>query len=270
MPDFIRFENVAKQYSSKHGNVDVLSDVRFSVEPGQFISILGASGCGKSTLLMMAAGLEQISSGRIMVAGQAVSAPRRDVGIIFQDATLLPWKSAIENVLFPIEVFRLSAAKYQPRAEALLQMVGLGEAMHKRPRELSGGMRQRVAICRALIHEPTLLLMDEPFSALDAITRDDLNIALLEMWGRHHQTALFVTHSIREAVFLSDRVIVLGGRPGRVLADIEIPFERPRVFSVGDTAEFNSICAELRARIATGHLAAARSVAAISRSKVDA
>jgi NitT/TauT family transport system ATP-binding protein len=270
MTDFIRFENVGKQYSTKRGHVQALSDVRFTVSSGQFISILGASGCGKSTLLMMAAGLEQISSGRIMIGGQAVSTPRREVGIIFQDATLLPWKSAIENVLFPIGVFRLPLPEYESRAEALLRMVGLGDAMHKRPRELSGGMRQRVAICRALIHEPSLLLMDEPFSALDAITRDDLNIALLEIWGRHHQTALFVTHSIREAVFLSDRVIVLGGRPGRVLADVEIPFGRPRDFAIGETVEFNRICAELRAHIATEHSAAVQRVPDGSRLKVDA
>lgn len=209
---FVRLTNVGKSFRIESGAIEVLRNVSIDVADRQFISILGPSGCGKSTLLMMLAGLEPVSSGAIEIAGQAMRAPRRDVGVIFQDPTLLPWKSAIENVLFPIEIFGLPFAKYQARAEALLELVGIPEARHRRPRQLSGGMRQRVAICRALIHEPKLLLMDEPFSALDAITRDELNVTLLELWERYHQTAFFVTHSIREAVFLSDRVVVLGDR----------------------------------------------------------
>jgi NitT/TauT family transport system ATP-binding protein len=253
---FLRVEQVGKTYGGEDGAMEALRNVSFDVASRQFISILGASGCGKSTLLMMMAGLEPITSGRIAIAGQAVSSPRRDVGIIFQDPTLLPWLSALENVLFPIEIFGLPLAEHRPRAEALLRLVGLGESMHKRPRQLSGGMRQRVAICRALVHEPAVLLMDEPFSALDAITRDELNVALLEIWDRYHQTALFVTHSIREAVFLSDRVIVLGGRPGHVLADIAIDFARPRDLAIGETLEFNRICGELRGYVAAGHAGA--------------
>lgn len=254
--DFVRIEGVGKTYAAEEGDLEALRNVSFNVSSRQFISILGASGCGKSTLLMMAAGLESISSGEIAIGGQVVRSPRRDVGIIFQDPTLLPWKSALENVLFPIEIFGLSYSEYRPRAESLLRLVGLGEAMHKRPRQLSGGMRQRVAICRALIHEPSVLLMDEPFSALDAISRDELNVALLEIWDRFHQTALFVTHSIREAVFLSDRVIVLGGRPGQILADVGIPFPRPRELAIGETPEFNKICGELRGFVAAGHAGA--------------
>ena len=255
---FIRFAGVSKTYGGKGGRgLDALRNVSFDVRHRQFISILGASGCGKSTLLMMAAGLEQISAGQIFIAGEAAGRPRRDVGVIFQDATLLPWKTAIENVLLPIEIFRLKTEQYRARAESLLELVGLDHAMDKRPRELSGGMRQRVSICRALIHEPSVLLMDEPFSALDAITRDDLNVELLRIWDRYHQTALFVTHSIREAAFLSDRVIVLGDRPGRVIADMTMPFSRPRDISIGETIEFNRICAELRHHVATGHAEAA-------------
>ena len=250
--DFVQIEHVGKLYASDNGAVEVLRDIRFHVAGRQFVSILGASGCGKSTLLMMLAGLEPISSGRIIVGGQPVLAPRRDVGVIFQDPTLLSWKSALENVLLPIEIFREPVARYRDRAETLLRMVGLGAAMHRRPGQLSGGMRQRVAICRALIHDPLVLLMDEPFSSLDAITRDDLNTALLEIWQRQKQTAFFVTHSIREAVFLSDRVIVLGGRPGKVIADVKVSFARPRDPLIGDTAEFNGICAALRAHLATG------------------
>lgn len=242
-----------KVYPGRDGGFEALREISFDVRRREFISILGASGCGKSTLLMMVAGLEPVSAGVITIDGQTVSRPRRDVGVIFQDATLLPWKSAIENVLLPIEIFGQRRSEHRGRAESLLDLVGIRHAMDKRPRELSGGMRQRVAICRALVHEPSVLLMDEPFSALDAITRDELNVELLRIWDRYHQTALFVTHSIREAAFLSDRVIVLGDRPGRILVDMPMPFPRPRDFSIGETVEFNRVCAELRQYVATGH-----------------
>jgi NitT/TauT family transport system ATP-binding protein len=255
---FVRLTKVGKSFRSEGRTLEVLQNVSIDVADRQFISILGPSGCGKSTLLMMLAGLEPVSIGSIEIAGQTVRTPRRDVGIIFQDPTLLPWKTALENVLFPIEIYGLPLDKYRARAEALLDLVGLAEARQRRPRQLSGGMRQRVAICRALIHEPKLLLMDEPFSALDAITRDELNVTLLDIWERHHQTAFFVTHSIREAVFLSDRVVVLGRRPGHVVMEVAIPFERPRDLSIGETAEFNQICGELRRAIAESHAALSR------------
>jgi NitT/TauT family transport system ATP-binding protein len=248
-------QDAGKIYGRGGDAVEALRGVSFAVTSGQFISVLGASGCGKSTLLMMMAGLETVTSGSIRIGAERVVKPRQDVGIIFQDATLLPWQTAMENVLFPIEIMRRRTSDYQRKAEELLQLVGLGEFMHKKPRQLSGGMRQRVAICRALVHDPSLLLMDEPFSALDAITRDELNVVLLDIWERYHQTAIFVTHSIREAVYLSDRVIVLGGKPATMIEDLDIPFARPRPFSVGDTLEFNQICAHLRGRIAAGHAA---------------
>jgi NitT/TauT family transport system ATP-binding protein len=175
--------------------------------------------------------------------------PREDIGIMFQDPMLLPWKSAIENVLFPYRVFSRPMDDARIRAEALLDQVGLHGFYDHKPGQLSGGMRQRVAICRALIYEPDLLLMDEPFSALDAITRDEMNIVLMDMWESYHKTALFVTHSIREAVFLSDRVLVMSSRPGRIIEDIAIPFERPRAMEIGETVEFNGICGHLRGRI---------------------
>jgi NitT/TauT family transport system ATP-binding protein len=256
---FVRLTKVGKSFQSDSGTLEVLRNVSIDVADRQFISILGPSGCGKSTLLMMMAGLEPVSSGLIEIAGQPVRTARRDVGVIFQDPTLLPWKTALENVLFPIEIYGLPFDKYRVRAEALLELVGLGDAGQRRPRQLSGGMRQRVAICRALIHEPKLLLMDEPFSALDAITRDELNVTLLDIWERHHQTAFFVTHSIREAVFLSDRVVVLGRRPGQVVMDVTIPFARPRDLNVGETVEFNQICGDLRKAIAESHAAVPRS-----------
>ena len=250
---FIAVEAVGKTYGGRGGTLEALKDISFSVAGSQFISILGASGCGKSSLLMMIAGLEPITQGRVTIGGQLVEHPRRDVGVIFQDATLLPWKSALENTLLPIEIFGLPLADWRKKAEELLSIVGLGPFMHRKSRELSGGMRQRVAICRALIHEPSVLLLDEPFSALDAITRDELNVELLRIWGRSKQTALFVTHSIREAAFLSDRVIVLGDRPGRVIADMTMPFARPRDFAIGETVAFNQVCAQLRRHIASGH-----------------
>ena len=246
----VRFSGVCKTYRGEGRSLEVLRNLSIEVPDRQFISIVGPSGCGKSTLLMMLAGLEPLSRGSIEIAGNTVKSPRRDVGIIFQDPTLLPWKSAIENVIFPIEIFGLPLEKYRLRAEALLEMVGLAEARHKKPRQLSGGMRQRVAICRALIHEPKLLLMDEPFSALDAISRDELNVTLVDIWERYQQTAFFITHSIREAVFLSDRVVVLGGRPGRIVCDLPISFERPRRLEIGETAAFNQICGVLRRAIA--------------------
>jgi NitT/TauT family transport system ATP-binding protein len=256
---FVRMRGVGKTFSGSDSSVEVLRNINIDFGARQFTSILGASGCGKTTLLMMLAGLETITFGTIEIDGQQVRHPRRDVGIIFQDPTLLPWKSALENILFPIEIFGLPLNEYQSRAEALLELVSLSDAMHKRPRQLSGGMRQRVAICRALIHEPRVLLMDEPFSALDAITRDELNVSLLDIWERYHQTTFFVTHSIREAVFLSDRVLVLGKSPGQVVADVTIPFSRPRLPNIGDTIEFNAICATLRESIAQNPTTTARS-----------
>jgi NitT/TauT family transport system ATP-binding protein len=251
----VRLNKVGKSYRNDGHTSEVLRNVSIDIPERQFISILGPSGCGKSTLLMMLAGLEPISAGSIDIAGQPVKAPRRDVGIIFQDPTLLPWKSALENVLFPIDIFGLAREQYAARAAALLDLVGLAEARDRRPRRLSGGMRQRVAICRALIHEPKVLLMDEPFSALDAITRDELNITLLDIWERYQQTAFFVTHSIREAVYLSDRVVVLGRHPGQIVTDVTIPFPRPRDFSIGESVLFNEICGDLRHAIATSHAA---------------
>jgi NitT/TauT family transport system ATP-binding protein len=161
----------------------------------------------------------------------------------------LPWKTALQNILFPIEMMHRSRTDYIERATELLHLVRLPEAANKRPSQLSGGMKQRVSLCRALIADPAILLMDEPFSALDAITRDDMNIVLLELWERFRKTVLFVTHSIREAVLLSDRILIMGGRPSTIVADIRVPFARPRHFAIGDTAEFNTLCSALRDEI---------------------
>jgi NitT/TauT family transport system ATP-binding protein len=202
---------------------------------------------------MMLAGLEQPTSGSFHLAGHEVNGPRRETGIIFQDATLLPWKSVLENVMFPIQILKLPEKDFIDRANELLNRVGLSNFTAKRPHELSGGMRQRVAICRALIHDPNILLMDEPFSALDAITRDQMNVVLSELLERYRKTVIFVTHSIREAVYLSDRVLVMGGKPSSIILDLSIPFKRPRQFDIEETAEFGALCRELRLTIERAH-----------------
>jgi len=246
---YVACRGVRKTYASRGGDVEAIRSLDLDVAEGEFVSLIGPSGCGKSTLLMIIAGLESASTGAVSVAGRTMTEPRTDIGIIFQDPTLLPWRSVLDNVLFPIRMMRRPVATYRERAQALLAEVGLQDFARSRPRHLSGGMRQRAAICRALVHDPRLLLMDEPFSALDAITRDEMNVTLLRIWEHHKITALFVTHSIREAVFLSDRVVVMNGRPSSIIADVRIPFSRPRDFAIGDTVEFNALCSELRALV---------------------
>ena len=233
--------------------VEAVSTVSFAVPHGQFVAILGPSGCGKSTLLMMVGGLEPVTAGSIVVDGSPMTGPRTSIGIMFQDPTLLPWKSALDNVLFPIRVLKRPIDAYREHARHLLETVGLEGFEHKKPHELSGGMRQRVAICRTLVYDPDLLLMDEPFSALDAISRDEMNELLLDLWQQYRKTALFVTHSIREAVLLADRVLVMTKRPATIVEDLTIPFPRPRSMALGETPEFNAICGHLRERIEESH-----------------
>ncbi len=266
-PTLVSVKKVQKTYLTRQAPVQAVASASLDVARGEFVSLLGPSGCGKSTLLMMIAGLEAPTGGLITLAGSEVRKPRRDIGIIFQDATLLPWKSALDNVLFPIRILKLPMESYRQRARDLLAMVGLADFEHKKPSELSGGMRQRVAICRALIHDPEILLMDEPFSALDAITRDQMNVALSEILETYKKTVIFVTHSIREAAFLSDRVVVMGGRPSTIVLDMKMPFPRPRRFEIEETAEFTSVCRKLRLTIeeAHGHPPTASSASSASR-----
>lgn len=244
--------NVNKTYLAAKGSVHAVHDVSLNIEAGHFVSILGPSGCGKSTLLMMMAGLEDTTSGVILVDNKELVEPRLEFGLVFQEATLLPWLSVLDNVLFPVRMMKKRRVDYEERARRLLDRVGLGNFVHHRPRELSGGMRQRVALCRALIHEPSKIFMDEPFSALDAISRDDMAQVLLDLWEQDNaaaRTAVFVTHSIREAVLLSDRVVVMGKRPAAVKADIAIRFDRPRRLELQETREFNDLVRELRQHI---------------------
>jgi NitT/TauT family transport system ATP-binding protein len=254
-PPLIRVANVRKTYEGRGGAIEAIAAASFDVAAGSFVSLLGPSGCGKSTLLLMLAGLEPATAGRLVIGGEPVTGPRRDIGIVFQDATLLPWKSALDNVLFPIKILKRPLADYRARAAELLDLVGLSGFHGKKPAQLSGGMRQRVAICRALIHDPRILLMDEPFSALDAITRDQMNLLLTELLEKLKKTVVFVTHSIREAAFLSDRVLVMGSRPSTITLDATVPLARPRGFAVEGSPAFNALCGTLRASIEAAHAA---------------
>ena len=249
MRDSVIVEGVGKTYP---GGVEAIRETRFHVVPGEFLSLLGPSGCGKSTLLMMIAGLLAPTRGRIRVADAEVRGPRRDVGVVFQSPVLLPWRTVLDNVLLPVEMLRLRRADYEGRARALLVMAGVDDFAARLPHELSGGMKQRVAICRALVHDPALLLMDEPFSALDALTRDQMGLELLRLWDVDKKTVVFVTHSIREAVFLSDRVLVMTPRPATIALETEVKLPRPRTMELQESDEFNRYVGLLRHAIEAG------------------
>ena len=210
------------------GNTVALRGVSIDIPRDQFVTIVGPSGCGKSTLLKMLAGVTAPTTGKLMLNGKVLDRPSRAVGMVFQRPVLLPWRSVIQNVLFPIELLKWSPAKYYDKAIELIELVGLRGFEQALPSELSGGMQQRVSICRALIYDPEVLLMDEPFGALDAITREDLSVELLQIWTERRKTVVFVTHSITEAVLLADRVVVMAPRPGRVVMDVPILLPRPR------------------------------------------
>ena len=225
----IDIRGVGKQFRSRSGAMlDALADASLTVEANQFICIVGPSGCGKSTLLRMLAGLETVTSGKITIDGVPVSGDRRDIGLVFQSPVMLPWRTILKNVLVPAEVLKMDRTTSRKRAHELLDLVGLEGFADRYPDELSGGMRQRAAIARALMHDPKILLMDEPFGALDALTREAMNLELLRIWQGSRKTVVLVTHSIEEALLLSDRVAVFSPRPGSVRDVIDVPIARPR------------------------------------------
>jgi NitT/TauT family transport system ATP-binding protein len=235
---YLALQGLSKVYATRDGPVRALDQVSISEKRGEFLSIVGPSGCGKSTLLMMAAGLMPASSGAVTIDGERVTGPRTEIGIVFQSPVLLEWRTALGNVMLQAEAKKLERSAAERRARELLASVGLGGFEHKYPHELSGGMRQRVSICRALIHNPPQLLMDEPFGALDALTRDQLVLDLQAIWNERRMTVLFITHSVAEAVFLSDQVIVMTPRPGRIDRVIDIDLPRPRTLAMRETPEF--------------------------------
>jgi NitT/TauT family transport system ATP-binding protein len=229
----IEIDKVGMVYETASGPVEALRDISLTIADGEFIALVGPSGCGKSTLLRIIAGLRPMTSGEVRVAGEKVTRPLTSVGMVFQAPVLLKWRTILDNVLLPAELAGLDARKFRSRAMDLLGIVGLGDFAAKLPRELSGGMQQRASIVRALLLDPPLLLMDEPFGALDAMTRDEMNIELLRVWGEtseagKRKTILFVTHSIPEAVFLADRAVVMSPRPGRIAEVTAIHLARPR------------------------------------------
>ena len=245
-PPLAQIVDVSKDYPTDHETIRALDRVSLDIAEGEFVSIVGPSGCGKSTLMLIAAGLVPPSSGVVRIAGAEVTAPYTKAGIAFQDPTLYEWRRVLANVLLPVEIQGLALTPFRRRARELLAMVGLAGFERKYPFELSGGMRQRVALCRALVHDPPLLLLDEPFGALDALSREQLNLELQTIWGENRKTVLLITHSIQEAVFLSDRVVVMSPRPGRVGAVVPIDLPRPRTFAMLEAPEFGRHAREIR------------------------
>ena len=246
-PDYLVVDGVSKRYRTARGDVvEAIRSFSLTMGQGEFVSLVGPSGCGKSTLLKMIAGVIPTDAGEISIGGRPVrssglNANAVKIGMVFQRPSLFPWKTVLDNVLAPIRLMGQCTDPYEARGRELLAMVGLSGFEHRYPHELSGGMQQRASICRALVHDPDILLMDEPFAALDAMTRDQLNLQLASIWQASRKTILFVTHNIPEAVFLSDRVVVLGPRPSVVLDDVRIDLPRPRTIAMRTDARFGEL-----------------------------
>ena len=243
----ISVERLSKLYATRDGGVAALERISFSIGEGEFVAVVGPSGCGKSTLLKILAGLLGPSGGAASLRGTPIAGPRRDIGVVFQAPVLFFWRTVLDNVLLPIDVQGLGRDRYLPQAMDLLSLVGLRDFERRYPWELSGGMQQRVAITRALVHDPAMLLMDEPCGARDAMTRELMNLELQRIWLEKKKTVFFITHSIPEAVFLADRVLVMTPRPGRIVDDLRIKLARPRSLDVMATPEFGEYTRHIRA-----------------------
>jgi NitT/TauT family transport system ATP-binding protein len=242
----IQISGVYKTYTTKTGRVTALEDVNLTIAENEFITLVGPSGCGKSTLLKLIAALIRPSRGQLLFDASPVLRPTSDVGIVFQEAVLLEWRNVLDNVLLPAEILGLDRAKSRARAMHLLELVGLKGFEMRAPRELSGGMQQRASICRALIHNPSVLLMDEPFAALDAMTREELGFELMRIWETDKKTVVFVTHNISEAIRLADRVVAMSPRPGRIAKVINVELTRPRTLDMEFTPQFKSYSDQIR------------------------
>jgi len=243
-------EQVSKTYDTHGGDVvQALEDVSLAVGDGEFVSLVGPSGCGKTTLLMILAGLVPRTGGTVRFRDAEVREPRPEIGLVFQRPVLLPWRTVLQNALLPAEVLGLGKEHMRSRARELLEMVGLAGFENKYPSELSGGMQQRAAITRALVYDPAVLLMDEPFGSLDAMTRDRMSLELQRIWQVSRKTVVFVTHSIQEAVFLSDRIAVMTARPGRIAEVLRVDLPRPRTLELAASPEFNRYVLHIRKRL---------------------
>jgi NitT/TauT family transport system ATP-binding protein len=250
--DTIVCRELAKIYETRDGhNVLALASINLSIKDGEFLTVVGPSGCGKSTLLKVLGGLTDITRGEALLNGSPIVGPRRDIGVVFQSPTLLPWRTVLDNVMLPIHVLGLDRMKGEERARGLIEMVGLSGFEMKYPNELSGGMQQRVAISRALVHQPALLLMDEPFGALDALTREAMNIELQRIWMETRRTIFLITHSITEAVFLGDRVAVMTPRPGKLAEQIDVDLPRPRSLDIMTSPRFGELVTRIRGLLQT-------------------
>jgi NitT/TauT family transport system ATP-binding protein len=253
----IEVDHVSQVFRTGKTRLHALDEINLDIRENEFITLVGRSGCGKSTLLRIIAGLLPATAGEVRIGGKTVRRPSPDVSLMFQRSALLPWRTVIDNVRLPIEILKLDKKKYGARAEELLALVGLEGFEDRRPYELSGGMQQRVSLCRALIHDPSLLLMDEPFAALDALTREELSLELQRISDEYRKTIVFVTHSIQEAALLADRIVVMSPRPGRIARVLEVNAPRPR--SLGASAhseELDAISAELHDLLFTKELGA--------------
>jgi NitT/TauT family transport system ATP-binding protein len=241
---------VTKRFNTRASDsVLALDNVALDIQRNQFVTLVGPSGCGKSTLLKIISGIIPSTEGTIQFDGKPLTKPSREIGLVFQRPVLLPWRSVIENILFPIEMLGWDVEKYREEAQRLIELVGLRGFEKALPNELSGGMQQRVSICRALVYDPKMLMMDEPFGALDAMTREDLSIELLRIWTERKKTVIFVTHSIPEAVLLADRVVIMAARPGRVLMDLPVDLPRPRSLETDRLPEFQDLVHTIREAI---------------------
>lgn len=244
--EMIAVRHLSKRFGTEAAPVLALSEIDFTVDEGELVVVVGPSGCGKSTLLRILAGLLPQSTGQAFLHGTKITGPRRDIGVVFQSPVLFPWRSVLNNALLPVDVQRLGRDTMRAKAMNLLKLVGLEGFEHRFPWELSGGMQQRVALVRGLIHDPALLLMDEPFGALDAMTRESMNQELQRIWMERKKTVLFITHSIGEAVYLADRVLVMTPRPGRIADVLKIDLPRPRGLDVMNTPEFGAYVKRIR------------------------
>lgn len=246
MSQGMRLEAVSKTFGEGAQAVDALGPIDLVIEAGSFVAVVGPSGCGKSTLLRLLAGLDLQSAGHIARGGVPLDGPSRDVGIVFQEHVLFPWATVLDNVLLPADVLGLPREPARARALHLLELTGLSDFAGKRPQQLSGGMKQRAALCRALLADPQILLLDEPFGALDALTREELSLFLSRNWDELGRTALLITHDIEEAVLLADRVLVMSPRPGRIRADIAVDLPRPRTIETPRDPRFVEIKQQIR------------------------